>query len=177
MYFMIRDFVFHWNNFKAFSSLAHVCSLHQRRENKWVVENNLCQILTALSVSPALSRADLTKTQKLAEDFISEYRKTPKWGHLSERLDSPPFPSCSMHKRGLLPPQPLQWVCVHPKRQSRAFPKHNKHYSVMISFYISVFYFLFCLKWPVPQEYNSFISQVLLSFFFFFFFFFFFRSR
>lgn len=54
------------------------------------------------------------------------------------------------------PPPAFSWSHVHPKGQNRAVPKHNKHYSVCISFYISLFYFLFCLKWPVPQEYNLF---------------------
>lgn len=78
----------------------------------------------------------------------------------------------SVQWSGLPPPRPRQWAYVPPEGQNGSCPKHNKHYSVWVSFYISVFYFLFCLKWPVPQEYNLFHR-----FFFFFSFIFFYFLR
>lgn len=145
MYFMIRDFVFHWNNFKAFSSLAHVYSLHQWRENEWVAETNLCQILTTVSVSLALSHADLKKTQKLAEDFMSEYRKTPKWGHLSERLDSSPFLSVACINEAFPHPSPFSGsLCILRDRTEHFLNTINITLSWLV---FTLLCFISCFVW------------------------------
>lgn len=53
---MIRDFVFHWNNFKAFSSLAHLYSLHQwsaecrEKMGEWKKQTSSWQMLTTVPV-------------------------------------------------------------------------------------------------------------------------------
>lgn len=138
-------------------------------ENGWVKETD--QSIAESDNSACLTSPQQSYSHKNSEacwEFFFWIWENTKWAFPREKAGAL-LPFHSMHKSCLPPPQPLLWGYVYPKGQNGAAPKHNKHYSVWVSFYISLFYFLFCLKWPVPQEYNLFNR--------FFSFFFFFRSR